>query len=96
MTRTRTGLVGWTAAAVCGVLGAALLLAPSTRAAEDVIVAEPESAGMSSERLARIDGFIQEYIDSDRIAGAVTLVARKGKVVHSRRRAGATRRTACR
>ena len=82
MTRMRTGLAGWAAAAACGALGAALLLAPSTRAAEDVIVAEPESAGMSSERLARIDGFIQEYIDSDRIAGAVTLVARQGKVVH--------------
>ena len=37
---------------------------------------------MSSERLARIDDFVQEYIDTDRIAGAVTLVARKGKVVH--------------
>ena len=65
-----------------GVLVAALLVMPSTRAAEDLTVAEPESVGMSSERLKRINTFIEEYIDTDRIAGAVTLVARKGKVVH--------------
>ena len=73
----------WPVAAACGaavVLG--VLAMPAARAAEDVVVAKPESVGMSSERLARIDDFVQEYIDTDRIAGAVTLVARKGKVVH--------------
>ena len=37
---------------------------------------------MSSERLQRIDRYIQEYIDTNQIAGAVTLVARRGEVVH--------------
>ena len=63
-------------------LAAVLLAAPAPRAAEDVVVASPESVGMSSERLQRIDRFVREYVDDGRIAGAVTLVARKGKVVH--------------
>ena len=82
MTDLRTSRKGWVVAAVGALLAAVLLAAPSLRAAEDVVVAKPESVSMSSERLKRIDSFIQEYIDSDRIAGAVTLVARKGKVVH--------------
>ena len=73
----------WPVAAACGAAVALSVLATApARAAEDVVVAKPESVGMSSERLARIDDFVQEYIDADRIAGAVTLVARKGKVVH--------------
>ena len=82
MTDLRTSRKSWAAAAVAVLLAVALLATPSLRAAEDVVVAKPESVGMSSERLKRIDSFIQEYIDSDRIVGAVTLVARKGKVVH--------------
>ena len=45
-------------------------------------MAKAESVGMSSERLARINAHMQQYIDNDMIAGAVTLVARKGKVIH--------------
>ena len=52
------------------------------QAAEDVVIAEPESVGMSSDRLQRINTYFQKYIDSNQIAGAVTLIARKGKVVH--------------
>ena len=63
-------------------LFAFMLVVPSLRAAEDVTVVDPESVGMSSERLQRINAFVAEYIDANQIAGAVTLVARKGKVVH--------------
>lgn len=45
-------------------------------------MASPESVGMSAERLARIDDFMQRYIDDEMVAGTVTLVARQGKVVH--------------
>jgi CubicO group peptidase (beta-lactamase class C family) len=45
-------------------------------------MAKPESVGMSSERLKRIDARMQDYIDKKLVAGAVTLVARKGKIVH--------------
>lgn len=45
-------------------------------------MADPESVGMSAERLQRIDAFTQRYIDNEMVAGTVTLVARQGKVVH--------------
>ena len=67
---------------IVAVISAVMVLVPALRAAEDVTVVEPESVGMSRERLQRINTFIAEYIDSNKIAGAVTLVARKGKVVH--------------
>jgi CubicO group peptidase (beta-lactamase class C family) len=42
----------------------------------------PENVGVSSERLQRMDAAMQRYIDSDLLAGTITLVARKGKVIH--------------
>ncbi len=48
----------------------------------DLPTAKAESVGMSSSRLQRIHAFIQNYVDTDQIAGAVTLVARRGKIVH--------------
>jgi CubicO group peptidase (beta-lactamase class C family) len=41
---------------------------------------DPESAGMSPARLARIRVRMQEYVDAGKTAGVVTLVARHGKV----------------
>jgi CubicO group peptidase (beta-lactamase class C family) len=61
------------------VLIATLLLATFTFA-QDLPTAKPESVGLSSERLDRIGAEIQRNIDNKRIAGAVTLVARQGKV----------------
>ena len=45
-------------------------------------LSDPEAVGMSAERLARIGPAMQKYIDAELIPGVVTLVARKGKVVH--------------
>ena len=45
-------------------------------------MAKPESVGMSSARLERIGERMQWYIDQKLVPGTVTLVARKGKVVH--------------
>lgn len=45
-------------------------------------MAEPEQVGMSSERLARIQPIMQSYVDQGLVPGAVTMVARRGKVVH--------------
>ena len=42
----------------------------------------PESVGMSSARLGRIDGLVKEYVDKKWIAGAAVLVARDGKIVY--------------
>jgi len=44
-------------------------------------MSNPENVGLASQRLARIVPVIAKYIDDDKIAGAVTLVARRGQVV---------------
>jgi CubicO group peptidase (beta-lactamase class C family) len=50
--------------------------------AVDLLRAQSETVGMSSERLARIKPFMQRYIDDNKLAGIVTLIARSGKIVH--------------
>ena len=45
-------------------------------------MAKPEEVGMSSDRLARIRVAMQRYVDRKEVPGVVTLVARRGKVVH--------------
>ena len=44
--------------------------------------AEPESVGMSSERLERLTSTLEGYVSDERIAGAVAIVARKGKIAY--------------
>jgi CubicO group peptidase (beta-lactamase class C family) len=56
--------------------------APAADAPGAQQVARPETVGMSSERLARIGPAMQRYIDDELVPGTVTLVARKGKIVH--------------
>src|SRR5438034_4347487 len=41
-------------------------------------------SAFSAERLARIDRLLQQYVDEDRIAGAVALVLRDGTPVYER------------
>ncbi|HSU29260.1 MAG TPA: serine hydrolase domain-containing protein [Chitinophagaceae bacterium] len=42
----------------------------------------PESAGVSSTRLQKIDSLFKEYIDNRYLAGAVAIIARGGKIVY--------------
>ena len=44
--------------------------------------AEPESVGMSSERLERLTSTLEGYVSDERFAGAVAFVARKGKIAY--------------
>lgn len=44
--------------------------------------AEPESVGMSSARLGRIKPAMESYVDQGLVPGAVTMMARRGRVVH--------------
>ena len=44
--------------------------------------ASPESVGISSERLARIDKMCEEEVANGNLPGIVSLVARNGKIVH--------------
>lgn len=60
----------------------AILAATLPAVAASIQTTKPEQTGFSSERLARIHEMVQRHIDAHDIAGAVTLVARNGKVVH--------------
>jgi CubicO group peptidase (beta-lactamase class C family) len=48
-----------------------------------VAIDTPESVGLSSEGLAKIDAYLQGLVDDGTLAGVVTLVARHGKTVHT-------------
>ena len=50
--------------------------------AQPLPAATPESVGMSSERLRRIDAFITSEIERNRVPGAVVAIARQGKLVY--------------
>ena len=60
----------------------ALLAGLSNTKAQELSTVKPESVGLSTERLERITAKVQQTIDDKRIAGAVTLVARHGKVAY--------------
>lgn len=49
-----------------------------------ITAATPESVGMSSERLGRIDGVIQEYIQKNRFPGVTAIIVRNGKIVYNK------------
>jgi len=68
------------------VAAAALLaVAPSPAVAQAArATAVRASNGFSAERLARIDRFLQQYVDSSRVGGAVALVIRDGQVAYQR------------
>lgn len=46
--------------------------------------AKPEEVGFNAERLRRLDDHMQSMVAGGQVAGAVTLLARHGKVVHAR------------
>ena len=55
------------------------MLLPLTALAQ---TARPEVVGLSTERLQRVNEMVDRYIASGDITGAVTLVARNGRIVH--------------
>ena len=64
------------------IVGLIFMPAQTWAAAAGLPRASPESVGMSSERLARIRPAMQRYIDAQLVPGTVTIIARRGKVVH--------------
>lgn len=58
------------------------ILLASQASAASLTISKPEEVGFSAERLKRIRSVVQSHIDAKDFPGAVTLVARKGKVVH--------------
>jgi CubicO group peptidase (beta-lactamase class C family) len=64
--------------------------APTVRAQQaahrtsDLAVSKPESVGFSSERLERLHALMQQTVDAKQISGAVTVLARHGKIIDYR------------
>jgi len=75
MTGIRIKSIGLVATLLVGILAANCL-------AEDPKTVAPESVGLSSERLARIDKVMQQEIDQKKTGGIVVLVARRGSIVY--------------
>ncbi|MGH9560874.1 MAG: serine hydrolase domain-containing protein, partial [Terracidiphilus sp.] len=77
---------------ILAALTAFALIAPAALRAQqqpagatiDMIPVAPESVGFSAERLERLHTFIQSEIDRKQLAGAITLLARHGKVIDYR------------
>ena len=81
MTLKRTGIV-------CRLLAVSLLLTVAARGADaqqgpavDMTAVKPETVGFSSQRLERLHALMQETVDKKELAGAVTLLARHGKII---------------
>lgn len=69
------------ALALCAYTAFALAQTKSLRNSPALSEATPESQGFSSERLGRLDAFIEQSVRKGDIPGAVLLVARNGKIV---------------
>jgi len=48
----------------------------------EIIEAAPEDVGMSSSRLDQVTRLVHRYVDDGRFPGVISMVARRGKVVH--------------
>ncbi len=77
---------GRKALAVCFLLALCLPLPLAGQgfaaAAGGLPAAEPIEVGLSAQRLARIGQMVQGHVDAGELAGAVALVARRGRVAH--------------
>lgn len=56
----------------------------SNRHVADATLVKPEAVGFSSERLERLHALIQGEIDQKQLAGAITILARHGKIIDYR------------
>jgi CubicO group peptidase (beta-lactamase class C family) len=56
---------------------------PATSPAAPPAVAQPESAGVSATRLARLTAAFRKEIDDQKVPGVVMMVTRKGKLVYA-------------
>lgn len=61
---------------------ALVFLVNTPAGAQAVPSAPPEEVGLSSDRLRRIDDYVQRHLEASHFAGAVTVVARRGRVAH--------------
>jgi len=64
------------------ILSLLLLLVSTLAIAEKIETVPPEQVGLSSQRTERMGGLVQQYIDDNKIAGGVVLLARKGEIAY--------------
>lgn len=58
------------------------LLFSTTALSGDLRKTKPEKMGISSQRLERLEAMNQRHVDEGKLAGVLTMIARKGKIVH--------------
>jgi CubicO group peptidase (beta-lactamase class C family) len=58
------------------------LLVSAIANAKPLPTVKAERQGMSTERLQRITDLTQQYVDEGKLAGVITMVARRGKIIH--------------
>src|SRR5580698_6913617 len=57
---------------------------PQPRHGIDMTLVRPESVGFSAQRLENLHALMQQSVDGKQIAGAVTILARHGRIVDYR------------
>lgn len=69
---------------VCLLLLVSMLCAGAQTSMKASLLVQPSSvtSGVSAERLARIDGLLQEYVSKGWLPGATALVAKDGKIIY--------------
>ena len=82
MTRQSAGIAVGLAGVVAAVLAPAALAQDDAEAHAGLPVASPGAVGMSADALDRIAPAMQAYVDDGRLAAVMTMVARRGQVVH--------------
>src|SRR5688572_32023232 len=50
--------------------------------AQSLRTASPDSVGLSAERLERLSAALEAYVDDGKVAGSVTLVARRDRIAY--------------
>jgi CubicO group peptidase (beta-lactamase class C family) len=70
-------------AAPHGQTAASRTSAARAETSRDLARATPEAVGVSSERLKRLDGGLQRFVDEGRLVGITALLARHGKLVNA-------------
>lgn len=59
------------------------LLFTSVVQAQQLEKITPEAVGMSSQRLQRLNTVLENYVENKQLPGAVVMISRKGKIVHT-------------
>jgi CubicO group peptidase (beta-lactamase class C family) len=74
--------IAWIQKTALLIVAVLTIVSGPVHAGDSLPMIKPEKVGFSSERLQRIDRYLQGLVDQKQRAGFVYLVARKGKIAH--------------